>query len=65
MPKADSVHITPPANTSSETPIDRPQRLAGERLAQLAAQEVWAGGSRTDLEVDASESGIGDGGGPA
>jgi hypothetical protein len=38
MAQADSVHSTQPANTSAETLIELPPRIAGERLAQLAAQ---------------------------
>lgn len=39
MTQAESVHSTPPTNTSAETIIVLPQRVARERLLQLATQQ--------------------------
>ncbi|ABA04750.1 hypothetical protein Nwi_1489 [Nitrobacter winogradskyi Nb-255] len=39
MAQAESVLSTPPTNTSAQTIIELPQRAAGERLRQLAAQQ--------------------------
>src|SRR5690348_1368754 len=49
MAQAESVHSTPPTNTSSETIIELPQLVASERLAQVAAQERRAEKARQQV----------------